>query len=218
MTARGLLPSLRPDPGTAHDWLERELAHAAYRRSLSERLATAVQDLLNRAGNAAGSLSDLGWPLLLGLLALLLGVMVAVLLRLQRNPAEGTVAEQVFDGVRRSAGEHRRRAGAAFTEGDHETAIVEATRALAAGLVERGLLADAPTITVHEVALEAARHFPTLAVRVERAALDFEEVRYGGRRADAERATSVLATERDVAGATPAGGRGDRTPVLAVPR
>jgi hypothetical protein len=205
-----------PDPDRAHDLLARELAHAAYQRSLGERISEAFDHLVDRAQNAAGSLSDLGWPVLLALVVVVVGLLAWLLARLQRNPATEEGPTPVFDDVRRPAAEHRRLARAALADEDWDTAVVEGVRGLAAGLVERGLVPDVPATTAREVTGQAAARFPALAVRLDAAALTFDETRYGDHHATRDRAVAVLAVDDDLAASTPTGGSSG--PVLAVPR
>lgn len=210
------VPALRPDPGPAQTWLRRELARSQYQPTLVERVQGWLSDILDRAGNNAGRLSDLGWPVLLVVLVLLVAIVALVLSRLQRNPLAPQVSGSVFDDVRRTGAEHRRLADAAFAESDWDTAVIEAVRALSAGLTRRGLAPDDPTVTAREVTALAAPRFPDLAESLEAVARSFEETRYGGRSADRARAQAGLDLEQSVRASTPGDDRAG--PVLAVPR
>ncbi len=209
---------LAPDPGTAHDWLQRELLRSEYQVSLLQRVKDWLAHLLDRAQTATGNFAGLGRPLLL-LLALLLVVGVVLLaVRLRRNPHLARNPEPVFGDVRRSAAEHRALAQAGYDAGRWDDAVVEGMRALAAALVERRLVDDIPAATAHEVTALAAPRFPSYDGRLESAAGVFDETRYGDRHATRDRAAAMLDLERDLGAATPQTGTTRRGPIDAVPR
>ncbi|RLV50626.1 DUF4129 domain-containing protein [Nocardioides mangrovicus] len=209
---------LLPGPDRAEEWLRRELDRSEYHASLTQRLADWLRGLLDRAGQGPGRLSDLGLPALLLLSVVLVAVLAFVLSRLRRNPAAEPGQRTVFDEGRRSAQQHRALAQAAYAAGDFDTAVVEGVRALTAGLVERGLVADLPAATAYEVVALARPRFPDLAERLGAAALAFDETRYGARPARRERAGEVLDLEATLAAATPATSASAGEPVVAVPR
>ena len=73
------------------------------------------------------------------------------------------------------------RPGPRSSDGDAETAVLEAYRALARSAVERTLLDDLPGRTAHEVAVALAPVFPASAASLALAADTFDAVRYGRR-------------------------------------
>lgn len=216
----GVLASepLVPDPGTAHDWLRRELLRSEYQRSLVQRVKDWFDGLFDKAQSGTGNFAGLGRPLLLLILLLVVAGIVFLVFRLRRNPSGGREAESVFGDVRRTASEHRRLAQAAFDDGEWDDAVVEGMRALAARLVERQLVDDVPAATAHEVTTLATPRFPSYAQRLETAARVFDETRYGDRRATRDRARAMLDLDRELGAASPATGNGRRGPVAAVPR
>lgn len=219
MTRVALFPldALTPGPGTARDWLREELARRDYQPSLVERFRTAVGDLLDRLSRAASSINGFS-PLVAVLVGLVLVAGAVFLLsRLRANPGGGSETRSVFARTRLSAAEHRATALRALDAGDWDEAVVEATRALAAGLFERGLVGEEPGATAHELLGAATRSFPAYADRLEQAAAVFDETRYGDRPADEPRARSVIDLDEQVRAADPR--TGVRTgPVAAVPR
>lgn len=109
----------------------------------------------------------------------------------------------VLEGPRRSAAAHRADARRALEAGDHDTAVLEGYRSLAAGAIERTLLEDRPGSTAHEVGTGLAPVFPAEAPALLRAADHFDAVRYGDHRADADQARHVLGVDERLAAARP---------------
>lgn len=220
IAALGVLTSgpLLPDPGTAHEWLRRELLRPDYQPSLLERVRDWFGRLFDKVQSGTGDFAGLGRPLLLLLLLVLVAGGVYLAVRLRRNPGAGREPTSVFGDVRRTAVEHRRLAEAAFEGAEWDEAVVEGMRAVAARLVERGVVDDIPATTAHEVTRLAAPRFPAYAERLESAAQVFDETRYGDRRANRERARAMLDLDRELDAAAATTGTGRRGPVAAVPR
>ena len=206
-----------PGPGTARDWLRRELARPDYQESLLQRAQRWFGELMDRVSGAADSLTGLS-PLLGVLLLVLLVALGAFLLsRLGANPALPARSAEVFAGGRDTAAAHRDRAAAALGAGRWDDAVLEAVRALTATLVERGLTPERAGVTVHEITVDAAGLFPLERERLEQVGRAFDETRYGDRPADEAQARGAVELERDLARATPGGPRA-AGPVAAVPR
>lgn len=210
------LGSVRPDPREAHEWLREELLRRDYRPSLLKQVQDWFGSVLDRVQHSAGNAGGLGRLVVLVLVVALLLLVAVVLSRLRRLEGGEPETQAVFGDVRRSAAEHRRLAETAFGNERWDDAVVEAMRALAAGLVERRLADDLPAATAHEVATAAAPRFPAYGDRLAAAARTFDETRYGDRRATRERARAMLDLDHDLRSAAPSGG--GRGPVEAVPR
>lgn len=207
-----------PGPDDARELLRAELDRPEYRPGLFERIRAWLSDLFETLfGGLAGTDLPTWWILvvLLGLGAGLVALIVWVLLRGRRGSADREDAG-VFGGRRLSAAAHRAEAQRALADGDHDRAVVEAVRALAAGLIERSLLPDAPDLTAHELTRTAATRFPGESAALSRTGRAFDEVRYGDRHAAEETAREALALEQRIAGARPQDGFAG--PVAAVPR
>ncbi|KQT93728.1 hypothetical protein ASG49_01730 [Marmoricola sp. Leaf446] len=204
---------LDPGPDEARRLLQRELEGSEYREPFLQRVLGWVSDLV---GAAAQGGDGLGRAASVGLLLLLLGAAVLALSRLRRDPARATPAPTVFGEVRLEAAEHRASARAAYDAGRWDDAVVEAVRALAVGLVDRGLLDEQPGLTVHEVVTAAGRRFAGEREPLDGLGRRFDEVRYGDRPADEPAARSALDLEGRVAAATP--GTAVTGTVGAVPR
>lgn len=196
---------LFPDPGPAHDWLQRELSRPDYQESLLERFSRWVDDLLDAAG-AAGT-GGIGPVLGIVVLALLVAGIPFALSRLRPNPVSADPAAGVFAEARETSQEHRRQAEAALAQERWGEAVVEGVRALASGLVERGLVREQSGVTVHEISERARRLFPDRGQRLENMSRVFDETRYGDRDADEGQARDVVGLERELATRTPAGAR-----------
>lgn len=207
--------ALFPDPGTAHDWLRRELSRAEYQESLSERFSRWFNNLVDDLA-AATQGHGLSPVAALVLLALLAGGIALVLSRLRANPAPVGASAAVFSEARQTADEHRRRADTALQREEWGEAVVEAVRALAAGLVERGLIPEQSGVTVHEIGERAAELFPRQVRRLEAMSLVFDETRYGERPAEERQAREVVELERELGTRTPE--TGTRVTTIAVPR
>jgi hypothetical protein len=207
--------ALFPDPGTARDWLRQELSGQEYQESLMERFRRWFDELLDTVSSATGGGLDPVVALIL--LALLAAGIALALSRLRANPTSGADSRAVFSEARLTAAEHRGRAHAALAQEQWGEAAVEAVRALAAGLVERGLVPEQTDITVHELGERAATLFPDRRDRLEAMARVFDETRYGARPADEDAARAVVDLELELATAIPDRDRG-RGAVSAVPR
>jgi hypothetical protein len=85
-----------------------------------------------------------------------------------------------------TAREHRDLARRHAADGDYSNATIEAVRAIAAELEERGSLVPGPARTADELAREAARLFPDQAAELTAAARQFDDVCYGERTGTAD--------------------------------
>ncbi len=165
-----------------------------------------LSSLLSRAAHAAPG----GWW---GLLVLALALAAVVLLVRWRAGAvhrRAALSQPLFVGRPRSAAEHRRDAAALAAQGDYDAAVRERFRAVVRGLEERGLLDERPGRTADEAAADAGRVLPDCAVDLRSGARSFDDVVYGGHRADRARYERLRALDDAVAAARP-------VRVLAVP-
>lgn len=208
---------LRPDPGTAQDWVRAELAEKPYQPSLLERISGWFWDLLDRIVGAAQGVGRLSPLAALAILVVLLTGLALVLARLRSSPRRRTPAGAVHEDEAAGADEYRRRAARARAEGRWDDAVVEGMRAIARGLVERALVDDLPAATAREVASGGARVFPAHADRLVAAANLFDGVRYGDRHATRGPAEDLLALEEALRHQRPAADPAD-LPALVVPR
>jgi Domain of unknown function (DUF4129) len=202
VTLRLADPPLTPSPDEARGWLRRELLDPQYQREgVLERVWAWIQETLGRAAEGAASMGPLVTILSLLVFALLALALVLLLSRARTNRRAARDARPVLDDPTLSAAELRRRARQAFAEERYDDAVVDGFRAVAVGQVERGRLDDLPAATVHEVATALEAAFPDRRAEVERAALLFDLVLYGDRRAGRDQAAAVLGLDETLTGA-----------------
>ena len=206
-----------PEPGPARDWVRDELAQPEYRESLLERVSRWFEDLFDDVESATVAAGGLDPMVAVVLLALVLGALALALSRLRANPAPSAADEAVFAETRQTAEEHRRRARTALDRRQWDEAVVEAVRALASTLFERGLMPEQPGVTVDEITGHASRLFPASRSRLEDVAVVFDETRYGEHPADEARAVAAADLEVELSTAHPATGAAP-SPAPAVPR
>ncbi|WP_328389728.1 DUF4129 domain-containing protein [Nocardia sp. NBC_00416] len=103
-----------------------------------------------------------------------------------------------------AAASHGAAAEHAAAHGDFDTALRERFRAVLRGLEQRGTLAVRRSRTARETSHEAAASLPTeLSGELPAAARAFDEVVYGGRRADADEYRRLTEADRFSAAAPP---------------
>jgi Domain of unknown function (DUF4129) len=184
--------AIRPDPGPARTWVERELGRPEYHQSLVERFFGWLQELWERLQVSALNASPLSTGaavLTLAVLAVLVGLLVS---RARREPSRTVQHDGVLGPGAVSAQQHRDAALAALARASFGEAVVEAFRAVATRSVERGLLQERPGLTAHELAESLAPVFPAQVAALREAALRFDLVFYGGQRAVEADARAVL--------------------------
>ena len=209
--------ALRPDPGTARDWLSQELSRGAYQQSLLERVNAWFDDLLARLRDTTSGSDGLGTLVAVVVVVALAAGLALLLSRLRTNAPARSPEAAVFSEVREASAVHRRRAGEALRAGRFEEAVVESVRAITSGLFERELLPQHLDVTVHEVSEQGASLFPVHGDRLRAVGRAFEDTRYGDRAATREQAEEAVALDHDLLGLSPdRGGAGE--PVSAVPR
>lgn len=217
MSCWALPLALVPDPDQARDWLGDELSRAEYQDSLLERFGRWFSEFLDTVGQATGRVGLMNPVLATALLVVLAGLLAFALSRLRRNVTVRESRATVFTEARLRAEDHRRSAREALDRGRWDEAVVEAVRALAAGLTERGLVPEQADITVHELTDRAAALYPSLDARLRSTGAAFDETRYGDRPADEGHARDAVALEIETSRRSPDPAvSGD--PVRAVPR
>lgn len=178
------VPPLTPDAGQAQRWAQQELrdpAYAAAQPTPLDRLARAVQEFVERLFAAHASDTWAAW--LAGAVALALAAVIIVAVissarrgRTRRPPALPAVL--FGDAESRTAAQLRRAADAAAAAENWAEAVVLRFRALARGLVERGVVELPPGATAHAFAREAGAALPGLGAHLDAAADAFDDVRY----------------------------------------
>lgn len=196
-----------------------ELANPEYRQEDEGLVARALQWILDRiaeALDAAGNASPATWFGVLGLIALLVLVIVAVR---RRTGALGRAAAQpLFSGRERTAADHRRESQRLAEAGAWAEAVRERLRAVVRDVEERGLVDARPGRTADEVARDAGVALPSVARDLRDGARVFDDVWYGGRPADASSYARLVAVDDAVRAARPGDGSADHDAPMAVPR
>jgi hypothetical protein len=183
--------AIRPAPEPARTWVQRELSRPEYHESLLQRFFDRLGELWDRLQSTAMNASQLSTGAVVVVLVLLAVLVGLLLSRARRDPAR--LREEAALGARLTSPEqHRAAAEDALAARAFERALVEAFRAVAARSVQRGVLPERPGLTAHELAEGIAPVFPEQAAAVRDAAAGFDLVFYGGGRATAEQARSVL--------------------------
>ena len=186
---------LRPDPGPARQWVERELSRSEYQQGLLERFFGWLRDLvsgLRVTALDATPFSATAAVVVTVVLVVLVGLVVS---RVRREPSGGGQHSAVLVSGDLSAEEHRRLAEEALARGAHDRAIVEAFRGLAVRAVRRGVVEERPGLTAHELAVDLGPVFPAQSTALREASILFDLVFYGDQPASAADARSVLDLE-----------------------
>jgi hypothetical protein len=202
---RLLAPPVQPDPAQGRAWAREELAGPGYDRpGVLRRLLGWLGDRLGELGLGHGTGTALTGALVLVALAL---VVVWALRRaglpLGRRRTER--AGEVFDEAPLTAAAHRAAADRAAAAGDLRTAVVERFRAIVRELEEREVVPEQPGRTAGEAAAAAGTRLPSLAGELAAAARLFGDVRYGDHDASASADATLVALDRAVRAARPAG-------------
>ncbi len=173
--------SLRPDPGPARSWVERELGRSPYRQSLVQRFLSWLGDQWQQLQASALGASPLSTAAAALVLVVLVVLLVLVASRVRREPLRASGRHPVLGPGPVSAQEHRAAADVALAAGDPGSALVEGFRAVAARAVERGVLEERPGRTAHELAAELGPVFPGFAEELVDCSALFDRVFYGER-------------------------------------
>ncbi|MCS0500233.1 DUF4129 domain-containing protein [Protaetiibacter sp. 10F1B-8-1] len=192
-----------PDRDEARRLLEDELAKSRYQQGEQgsgtpdwlERLYRWFDELTHSLG---GENTVPAWVVVLvvvGIAVLVVAFLVFGVPRLRRRSALAAGDELFEADDRRDAAAMRRDADAAARDGRWGEAIAERFRAIARSLHERTLVTTVPGSTAHDVARRAAAPLPEHAPALERAASDFDAVRYLGEAGDRERYERLVALD-----------------------
>ncbi|MEU7475976.1 DUF4129 domain-containing protein [Lentzea sp. NPDC042327] len=172
------------DRDEAREAAVRELSDPAYVSddpNPVERALRWVLEQLDELFAGAGGMS--GITAVTIIVAVVVLVVVVVRLRTGRTGRALRSGAQVFGDAVMTAAEHRAAADRAAAAGDLAEAVRERFRAVVRELEQRGVLDARAGRTVAEVAAEAGRSLPGLADDLRGAAVQFDDVRYGGRTA-----------------------------------
>ena len=194
-----------PSAEEAREWVLRELSRPEYadKRSLLQRLLDWVGDLVDELlRHGPGALPGWALPVVLALLAVLLGTVLVTRLGREGGPSrrgEGVV----LDEPHLDADAYRARARAAYAAGLADGAAADWFRAIAASASERALIDESPGRTAHEVSVALAALLPEEAPALSRAADHFDAIRYGDAHVDEAVARSIADLDSRLAASRP---------------
>jgi hypothetical protein len=186
------LGAVRPEPGQARSWVERELSRPEYQRSLLDRFMSWLSDLWEGLTHAAGGASSWSAGIAVVLLVVVVALLVAVAGRVRREPSAARAAGPGLIVGEVSPEDHRAASERALSEGRFAEALVEAFRALASRSLRRGLVEARPGLTAHELATDLSSAFPQQAGALHHSAVLFDAVFYGEQDAEPGDVRSVL--------------------------
>ena len=199
-----VLAAVRPDPGQARSWVERELSRPAYQRSLLERFVSWLNDVWDGLTRTASGASPLSAGAAVALLVVVVVLLATAAARVRRERAPVRTGSDVLTSREVSPDDHRAAAQRALSDGRSAEALVEAFRALASRSLRRGLVEPRPGLTAHELATDLAPAFPAQADALRRSAALFDLVFYGEQDAGADDVASVLELDELLRTARPA--------------
>ncbi|MGV9757868.1 DUF4129 domain-containing protein [Streptomyces tricolor] len=185
----------------AREAARRELSKRMYHENdpgLLQRALDAFWDWVGRLFSTAASATPGGTLGLVVVVLFVAAVLAALWWRLGAPRRHPTSAAVLFDERPRSAAEHRAASEAHAAQGHWNQAVQERLRALVRSLEERALLDVRPGRTADEAAAEAGRVLPAHAERLRAAAREFDDVTYGGRRADEQSYHRLADLDRDL--------------------
>lgn len=197
------LAALEPTREQARDAARRELSRPEYAEAQPPLVVRVVSRVLQELDELfARASAQLASPVARVLLvAVLVGLAVAVLVRLGPRGRRAREGDAVFDAAApRTAAAHRRAAEEAAAQQRWADAVRERLRALVRELEERGVLDPRPSRTASEVARDGGAAVPALASDLQRAARTFDEVWYGGREGGPEAYAAVAEVDDRVRG------------------
>ncbi len=162
---------------------EQELAKGVYHphQSFWSWLLSSVERLLTWLFATGNNAVPGGWWALVAVAALVVVLAAVVLTRFGPvRRSRRRRARPLAGGTARSARDRRARAADYAAAGDLRNAMIEALRAIASDLEERGVLVPDPGRTADEFAAQAGRLLPGHARALAEAARSFDDVCYGG--------------------------------------
>lgn len=191
----------------AREAAERELSKEIYHRddpSLLVQILSQIAEWIGGLLGEAASVAPGGWAGLVGFLALLVLLVVAVRLRIGPVGRSHARGEPLLAGRTRTADEYRTNAERYAAEAQWAWALRERVRAIARALEERAILEPRPGRTAAELAAECAALLPAYAADLQGASRLFDDVWYGGRAATAAAYDQVRELDERLRAARPA--------------
>jgi hypothetical protein len=196
-----LQPPIDIGRGAGQDAARRELSKRIYHTGDRPLLLRAYDWLAHRLGHlldrAAGT-SPGGAIGLVIIVALVIGLIVVVWLRVGAPSRRRAGSEPLFEAGPQSAADHRRAADEHALAGEYADAVRERLRAIVRELEARGVLEPRAGRTADEVAAETAAVVPLLREDLAAAVRLFDDIWYGGRAAVAAHDAQLRAVDERV--------------------
>ncbi|KJK33065.1 hypothetical protein UK23_47695 [Lentzea aerocolonigenes] len=175
------------DRDEAREAAARELGNPAYVSDDPNPIERAFHWVLEKLGALFAGVGGMSGITAITVLVVVAVILVIVIrLRVGRSFRAARSAGSVFGGKVMTAAEHRAAAERAAAAGDLAEAVRERFRAVVRELEQRGVLDPRAGRTVDEVAIEAGQALPVLADDLRGAAVQFDDVWYGGKPATAQ--------------------------------
>lgn len=173
-----------PDPDEAQDLIEKELSDPRYSKAEPtwwDKLVSSVVNFFVDAFDPSGINS--ASQVLIWLVVVVIVVLGVLAILVWGRPRLSLTSRATPDALfgeddARTAAQLRADAEESARSSDWDRAVVLRVRALARGLLERGIVILAPGATVQQFALEASRSFPSYQAQVAETARVFDLVRY----------------------------------------
>lgn len=195
-----MIADIPVDPGDdqARQWLQDELGDSGY-------VPPSIPDINLPDPQAPGEIANTGGTIgvVIGIVILVAILVVAFwIFGLPRLRRRSTVTGDLFgEDDDRSAVAIRTAAERAAATGDYTSAVVEAFRAMARDLAERGIVQTFPGTTARDFGRRAGAVFPATTERLADAAVVFDGVRYLGRTGTAEQWERMASLAAELRGA-----------------
>jgi uncharacterized membrane protein len=179
----------------------RELGDPAYVSDDPNPLERAIDWVLTRLGELLAGAGGMNGITAITVVVAVLALIV-IIVRLRVGPTGRALRSDgtVFGSTAMTAAEHRAAAEKAAAAGDLAEAVRERFRAVVRELEQRGVLDARAGRTVDEVAHEAGQALPVLAGDLRGAAVQFDDVWYGGRPATVEGYRQLVSVDGKVRG------------------
>ena len=198
-----LARALSPTPAQARSWLTQELHGSDYHGAWLDSLGRWISDLMAKILQDASHVAGLSAAITVLIALAVITVLVWVLPKVRRERVVAPTDMAVLADQRITPSQYRDLAAQALREGRYDDAVLEAFRAIAKDMSDRGVIDDAPGRTAHEVSLALTSPFPDHADRLVRAANLFDSVRYGQRRPSPSQAGQVRDLDAELARTRP---------------
>ena len=189
-----------PGRDAARELVREQLRRQEYEAAKPPLLTRLIGRVLRYVGDLLSSAVP-GGIVTLVVLAVVLGLIVAVVLTRLGPLARNRSMPALFDGVATlTPAEHRRLAEKSAQDGRFADAVRERLRAIASDLETRGALDPRPGRTAGEVARDGGVALPDVAADLRRGAEVFDAIWYGGRPADAVSYAALVEVDDRVVG------------------